>query len=313
MRVAIVRAMLAIASAHRNGVACCVGDLTTRLGMANSVLMSEQNVQHNELRARPSAGAPGPVAAPMVQRAFQVLDLLARREDGLRLSEVARLLGMSKGSAHGLLKTLERCEVVQSETDHRYVLGPRVYDLAQAYIRGGGLRRLALPAMRRLAIHTGATVFLGQVESDGVRIVEVVDVPSESTTLRVSARRGTRIHLLAGASGRVVLASWPPARRAEYLDAVALPHFTDHSITERAAYLAAVEETARTGIGEECEEYLAGINAVAAPIKGLAGGLAAVMWIVGFSSRFNGAAMQRAGIALREEARSISAALGAEQ
>lgn len=246
----------------------------------------------------------------MVERAFQLLGLLAAQGGGLRLSDLARELAMSKGSAHGLLKSLERTGAVALEHDRRYVLGPRVYDLAQAYLLGGGLRRLALPAMRRLAAHTGATVFLGQVESDAIRIVEMVDVPSASTTLRLSAHRGTRINLLAPATGWVVLAGWPPARRAAYIDQRPLPRFTARSIIDRAAYLAAVDETARTGIGMECEQYLDGVNAVAAPIHGLGGELAAVMWIVGFSSCFNMAAMGRAGTALREEALAIEKALG---
>lgn len=248
----------------------------------------------------------------MVDRAFQVLDLLATQEEGYRLSELARMLGMSKGSMHGLLKTLERGRAVEQDDEHRYVLGPRIYDLAQAYIRRGGLRRFALPAMRRLAARTGETVFLGQVESDGVRIVDIAEIPSEQTTLRVSARRGAHVQLLAGVIGRVVLASWPPSRREEYLRARELPQFTERSITDRDAFLAAVAETARAGVGEERGEYLAGVNAVAAGIHGLDGELIALIWIVGFSTRFADAAMQRAGEALREETQRISQALGSE-
>ena len=246
----------------------------------------------------------------MVERAFRLLGLLAEREDGLRLSDLARALEMSKGSLHGLLKSLERAGAVALDADRHYVLGPKVYDLAQAYLRGGGLRRLALPAMRRLAAHTGATVFLGQVEADAIRIVELVDVPSEATALRLSAHRETRIDLLAPATGWVVLASWPPARRDAYLAQHPPPRFTARSITDRAAYLEAVEETASAGIGMECEQYLDGINAVATPIHGLDGEVAAVMWIVGFSSCFDAAAMRRAGVALREEALAIVKALG---
>jgi DNA-binding IclR family transcriptional regulator len=274
--------------------------------------MSEPHVPPAELEAeRAIAAAPrAGASAPMVERAFQLLGLLAEREGGLRLSDLARELGMSKGSAHGLLKSLERTGAVALEYDRRYVLGPRMYDLARAYVRGGGLLRLALPAMRRLAARSGATVFLGQIESDAVRIVERVDVPSETATLGVSARRGTRISLLAPATGRAVLASWPPARREQYLGQHPPPRFTARSITDRDAYLAAVEETARTGIGEECGEYLDGVNAVAAPIHGLGDGLAAVMWVVGFSSHFDAAALRRAGAALREEALAIERALG---
>ena len=273
--------------------------------------MSEPTVLPDELLGSPAAGSRAPLAAPMVDRAFQVLDLLAAREEGYRLSDLARALGMSKGSMHGLLKTLEQRGVVEVDSDRRYLLGPHIYDLAQTYIRRGGLRGLALPAMRRLATLTRETVFLGQVESDAVRISELVELPFEQTALRVSARRGTHIHLLAGATGRVILASWPPARREAYLRTHALPHFTDRSITTQEAYLAAVEETARTGIGEDGEEYLRGVNAIAAGVRGLGGELIALLWIAGYNDRFTGAALHEAGEALREEAEGISLALGA--
>ena len=153
----------------------------------------------------------------MVERAFKLLDLLATSEAGYSLSELARLLDMSKGSAFGLLRTLEHGGVVEIDEDRRYALGPRLYNLTEAYIHGSGLRRFALPAMQRLAATTGETVFLGQVEPDGVRIVDLVEIPSGHTALRLSARRGAHIHLLAGATGRVVLANWPESRRREYL------------------------------------------------------------------------------------------------
>lgn len=246
----------------------------------------------------------------MVDRAFQVLELLAAREEGYRLSELARVLSMSKGSLHGLLKTMELRGVVELDGDRHYLLGPRIYDLAQTYIRRGGLRGLALPAMRRLAALSGETVLLGHIESDAVRIIEIVELPSEQAALRVAARRGAHLHLLVGATGRVVLASWPVERREEYLRTHALPRFTEHSISAPEVYLAAVEETLRTGTGEEHEEYLAGVNAVAAGIRGLGGELIALLWIAGFSTRFTGSLLQHAAAALRDEAGSISRALG---
>jgi DNA-binding IclR family transcriptional regulator len=247
----------------------------------------------------------------MVERAFRLLDLLATSEVGYSLSELARLLGMSKGSVHGLLKTLESGGVVEQDGERRYALGPRLYNLTQAYIRRSGLRRFALPAMRRLAASSGQTVFLGQIEPDGVRISERVDEPGGKAALRVSARRGDRVPLLAGAIGRAVLASWPPARREEYLRTQTLPHFTAHSITDPATYLTAVEETAHTGIGVDCEEYLAGVNAVAAPVYGFDQQLLALVWIVGFSAYFNDETLGRAGESLRAETELISRSLGA--
>src|SRR5215469_16123852 len=91
-------------------------------------------------------GSSESVPAPMVERAFRLLDLVASSEVGYSLSELARLLGMSKGSVFGLLRTLERARAVEVDEDRRYALGPHIYHLAESYVRRSGLRRFALPA-----------------------------------------------------------------------------------------------------------------------------------------------------------------------
>src|SRR5579871_7058273 len=101
--------------------------------------MAEQHVQNN---VHPQE-APT-VAAPMVERAFRLLDLLSESEEGLTLSDLARSLSMSKGSMHGLLKTLESNGVIEQVEERRFVLGPRIYDLAQSYVQRAGLRHFAL-------------------------------------------------------------------------------------------------------------------------------------------------------------------------
>lgn len=274
--------------------------------------MAEQYVQYNEQNERqplvtlPTATTP----APMVERALRLLDLLSASEAGLTLSDLARALSMGKSSIHGLLKTLENGGAVEQDEERRYTLGPRIFDIAQTYAQGAGLRHAALPAMRQLAERIGETVLLGRVEPDGVRITERVEAASEHGVLRISAPRGTRVHLLAGATGRLVLASWPPAQRVAYLRERPLPHFTEHTLTDPDVYLAAVEAAAQAGIGEDHEEYLIGVNAVAAPIWGPDGALLALLWVVGFSSRFTDDAMHCAGQELRADAEKITRALG---
>jgi len=247
----------------------------------------------------------------MVERAFRLLDVLSESEDGLTLSDLARVLGMSKGSMHGLLKTLENGGVIELSDDRRYTLGPHIYDLAQSYVRRAGLRRFALPAMRRLAASTGETVLLGRAEQECTRVIECVQEESESPVLHIAAHRGTRVHLLAAATGSVILASWPRSQREEFLRTHDLPRFTEHSITDPDQYLAAVEAVARSGVSMEREQYLSGINAVAVPIYGPGATLAALLWIVGFVSHFDEEAMQRAARQMRAEAEQISRALGA--
>ena len=276
--------------------------------------MKEQSVPYTEpVEAREDSAAPASVPAPMVERAFRVLDLVSAAEEGLTLSELARALNMSKGSMHGLLKTLESVGALEQTEERSYAPGPRIYDLAQRYVSHAGLRRFALPAMHRLAEQVGETVLLGRVESRGVRIIEVVVSEHEQAGLRISAQRGTRVHLLAGATGRVVLADWSVAEREAFLLAHPLPRFTERSLTEPAALLEAIAQTENSGIGIDRGEYLEGVNAVAAPIYGPGRNLLALLWIVGFASRLNDQALARSADLLRAETNAISRSLGGKQ
>src|SRR5437588_11665591 len=276
-----------------------------------TVHMKEQSVQDSEQnKAQDRTTSTQELPAPMVERAFRLLDLLSVTEEGLTLSDLARALNLRKGSIHGLLKTLENSGAIEQVEDRRFVLGPRIYDLAQTYIQRAGLRHFALPAMRRLATSTGETVCLGRVEQKGVRIIECVVDEGGQAGLHIAARRGMRIPLLAGAFGAFALATWPLAQQENYLRAHPLPRFTGNSITDPRQFLARVEEVVLTGISIDREEYLDGVNAVAAPIYGAGGTLVALLWIVGFASRFKDEALDRAAGQLRTEAETVSQALG---
>jgi len=273
--------------------------------------MKESTVRYGEPNEGHVATEPVPVApAPMVERAFRLLDLLSVTEEGLTLSDLARTLNMSKSSIHGLLKTLEGNRAIEQVEDRRFVLGPRIYDLAQAYNQRVGLRHFALPAMHRLATSIGETVCLGRVEQKGVHIIECVVDEGEQARLHIAARRGMRIPLFAGAFGAFVLATWPLTQRENYLRTQPLTRFTKHSIMEPQRLLARVDEVVRTGICIDREEYLEGVNAVAAPIFTAGETLLAFLWVVGLASRFKDEILERAAKQLRAETEMISQALG---
>src|SRR5207248_631725 len=127
---------------------------------------------------------------------------------------------------HGLLRTLEGGGVIEQGEERRFVLGPRIYDLAQAYIQSAGLRRFALPAMQRLAASTGETVCLGKVGQRGLRIIESVVDEEKVAALHIAASRGMHVPLLAAATGACILASWPVEEREAFLRTHPLPRFT---------------------------------------------------------------------------------------
>lgn len=244
---------------------------------------------------------------PAVYKAFKLLETVSDSDRPLGVSELARRLQMGKSTVHGLVTTLEALGVLEAVGAKRYALGPRLSALLSRTGNQADLRQVARPALERLAARTSLTTFLG-VPADGQ--VTIVDIVHGPPTLAISAQVGSSIPLLAGAVGKVVLASWGGQRRRTFLDDTVLPVFTPHSIVSREAYEEAVLATATRGVGLDCDEYVDGVRAAAAPVTGPQRRLVAVLWVAGFSRHIDDARLDAVAEALQKEAGEISQRLG---
>ena len=83
----------------------------------------------------------GGYRAPAVSRAFALLQTIAGSRRGMTLSQLARHLGHSKSTVHGLIQALIRVGALsQDPSGRRCFLGPGLTELVMA---GGGFLRLA--------------------------------------------------------------------------------------------------------------------------------------------------------------------------
>ncbi len=119
------------------------------------------------------------------------------------------------------------------------------------------------------------------------------------------ARLGRPSVAHATATGKVLLAF---AERP--LPPGALKAYTTRTITERAALAAELERVRERGYAEAWGEREEDLHAVAAPVRGSHGELAAIIGVQGPASRFDAEAMQAAVEPLVEHANEVSLALG---
>ncbi|MDH7568869.1 MAG: helix-turn-helix domain-containing protein [Armatimonadota bacterium] len=157
---------------------------------------------------------PGSDLVQSVCRSLDVLELVARAEQGLSLQEVARALGVRLSTAHNLVRTLTaRQFLVRTSRPVRYRLGPAVLDLASAHFSRAMVREAA-EVLRSLANRLPvATLSLAEVVGGEV-----------ATTLRVSPERPGFVeqprhrvmHPYASASALVFQAYWGVEERQEY-------------------------------------------------------------------------------------------------
>ncbi|MBI5522120.1 MAG: IclR family transcriptional regulator [Desulfarculus sp.] len=243
--------------------------------------------------------------APSVGRALKILEMVAESHGGLGISDLARMLGISKGTVFGLCQQLEdHGALTRDPVSKRYGLGPLVATLAGRGFVHARLRDLAGPELTRLRDELKESVFLGVL---GRGEVTVVDDRQPPGVIRIAAGPGTRLPLTAGAVGKVFLASLPPAR-LEQVMAQGLKAHTPHTITDPQAFRQQVEQVRRQGYALESDEYLVGVWGVAVPL-GAQAGLPAALWSVGFTSALAPGRLEKIAASLRQAAQRLAQAL----
>jgi DNA-binding IclR family transcriptional regulator len=240
--------------------------------------------------------------APIVGKAFSILRLLSKSDRGETLSDLSKQLDISKSTVLGIVSALEEeGAVVRDERTRRYALGLTLFELGHAVEARIDLNDIARPFMEELMHKTRESVFLGTRSGDHITILEIVESTKD---LKITAPVGTRIPLLAGATGKVFLASIPQERARELIRPKAMRRFTDNTITDPSRFLDEVEQARHDGYALDHEEYIPGVRAVAAPIKNGGRKLSAI-WVVGFTPSMDKDKLQRIAKETRRTAEAI--------
>ena len=155
----------------------------------------------------PAAGSQG---VQSVRRALAVLRLVATgQEQGVRLTDIATMSGLSRPTVHRLLRVLmEETAVEQDAATRRYLVGHELALLGLARTDRFPLRAIAAPYLQALADEVGDTVFLSMRHgADSVCIARHLgNHPIQVLSINLGVRRP----LGASVSGIVLLAALEP-------------------------------------------------------------------------------------------------------
>ncbi|MFH8491615.1 IclR family transcriptional regulator [Streptomyces longisporoflavus] len=197
-----------------------------------------------------------------LERAAAMLRLLAGGERRLGLSEIASALGLAKGTAHGILRTLQAEGFVEQDSaSGRYQLGAELLRLGNSYLDVHELRARALVWTDDLARSSGESVYLGVLHQQGVLIVHHVFRPDDS---RQVLEVGAMQPLHSTALGKV-LAAYDPVAHSEAAESD-WQAFTTRTLVDPEAFEGVLDLTRARGYAADVEETWEGIASVAAPI-----------------------------------------------
>ena len=260
---------------------------------------------------RPATSSPARRAGPQsVGRVFAILDAIAVLREGATLSELARIARAPKTSLVGLLAGLTQEGCLLRDAGGRYSLGPRVHALALRTLGGRDLVAQLRPLLQRLVDETGETAVVGRLAPDADLAVYLDKVESPNP-IRYAVTVGERRELYCTAMGKVLLAHFPLARLREYLRATPRERWTATTLTSASELLAEAARIRREGLARTNGERVAGASALAAPVFGREGAVAAVLLVAGPTERMRAHA-RRNEQALRAAAAEASRLAGGD-
>jgi DNA-binding IclR family transcriptional regulator len=248
---------------------------------------------------------PGPIQS--IERAAAILRLLARGSGRLGVGEIAESLELAKGTAHGILRTLQGVGFVEQDRDSsKYQLGAALLHLGTSYLDVNELRSRAINWADALAARSGEAVRIGAPLEGRVLVVHHVFRPDDSLqTLDV----GTLLPLHATALGKVLLA-YDTTLKAD-------PEpYTRRTLVTQTAIKRACAKVREAGWAAENGEMISGEAGIAAPIRGHGGIVVGAIGVSGAVERIcenDGGPHPKLLGHVRDAARAVSRDLGASR
>jgi len=214
-----------------------------------------------------------------LERGLAILSAFKPATPELGISELARVLGLTRSTSHRYVATLARLGYLQQNPQSRkYRLGPKVLDLGFSAINSMELRQIAATHLQQLSDETGHTVNMAIL--DGTDIVYIERCRSSQQGQReidLNLHVGSRLPAYCTSMGKVLLAGLPEPELGGVLDQVQFQQRGPNTLIERKALVDALAAVRDAGIAVNNEELAYGLRSIAVPVRDRSGVVAAAI------------------------------------
>jgi IclR family acetate operon transcriptional repressor len=200
-----------------------------------------------------------------VLNALDILDLIGRSPEGLRLTAIALELGLPESTTHRLLASMaEKGYVKQPEPSGPYALGWKVVTLARALTSELRLVQDVRPYLERILREVRQTVNLGVLNDLQVAYLDCL-IPQHAVSLYTPP--GSLAPVYATSLGKALLAHLTGPQLDHVLARLQLEPLTSRTVTTMAGLKAALDQVRSKGYAVDRGELHLDVHCVAAPIK----------------------------------------------
>ena len=223
-----------------------------------------------------------------ISRAASILRGIA--EGTSRITQIASKTGLSNGTVHRLIKTLQTEGFVEQDPlTLKYTLGPLLIVLSiNQMVTHANLVSCAMEEMEHLRRITGETI--GLVIRSGLKRLHLEELPSKHV-LKFSLGKGVVAPLHSTASSMVLLAEMQFEDREKILCLIEEKELGQNPGFKKADLLKEISSVEKNGHATSSGEFVAGASSIAVPVKGYV--VPVAICIFGPEDRFNRARMKK--------------------
>lgn len=210
-----------------------------------------------------------------VDRALKIIENLKNNPNGIGVTDLSIMLGVSKSTIHRLLMSLyQEGFVRQDPITEKYKLGFKFLELGDIVNENLDVRKAASPMLKELSNKTGETVHLVIMDQNEVVYIDKVESPE---TIRMYSRVGKRALMHCTGVGKVFLANLPLLEVKRIIEEKPLIRFTKNTITTPKELFAQLELIKSQGYAIDNEEHEEGVKCASAPIFDFRGNIIAAV------------------------------------
>lgn len=222
------------------------------------------------------------------------------------IEALAERVGLTRSNTHRTLQTLIHAGYVMKDDDAGGYRGSiRLFELAARQLGQLDVRKIASPAMRRLADDTGETVHLSVLDGLDVVYIDKIDSPQP---IRAYSMVGGRAPAYAVATGKALLACQAEGYVNRYGDA--LQRHTPNTIITLDRLKEELRKVVRHGYAVNRGEWRDGVGGVAVAVLNSLGQPVAALGISGPLERLTAKRTKELAPQVRQCAQAVSASLG---
>ncbi|XPP27351.1 MAG: IclR family transcriptional regulator [Leucobacter sp.] len=245
----------------------------------------------------------------VLDRALGVLGCFTEDEPSLSAAELGERTGLAPSTLHRLIGTMLRHGLLVRVPEHRYAVGPRLWELGELSPMSLRLRERAIPHLVRLYEATGENVHLGVLDGEAPERASVLYVGRVTgrQSIPTVSRAGGRGPLHATGVGRALLATRDEIWLERYFTGKREIE-TVHTLVDETQLRAELERTRARGYASTREEMTLGNVSVAVALPDVAGLPPTALGLVVHLDR---ADVRRLSALVAQSAREIHAAVRA--